>query len=295
MKDYSSLQNGSDIRGVAMETEGGKPVNLTLQAARDIGYAFGCWLSEKTGKPAEELKVAIGRDSRITGPSIALGIGFGLKRFGAEAFISGLSSTPAMFMCCAEGKYDGGIMVTASHLPSERNGAKFFTKESGLEKGDIKKLLAYAAAAPDDMGETTGEGELGIDDVMTPYVEGLKKKILDALGLPADAKPFEGMKIIVDAGNGAGGFFAERLLEPLGADTEGSQFLEPDGSFPNHQPNPENAEAMASITEAVIRTGADMGIIFDTDVDRAGAVLPDGNGGAKALDRNRLIAIMAAI
>lgn len=65
--------------------------------------------------------------------------------------------------------------------------------------------------------------------------------------------------------------------------------------FPNHQPNPENAQAMAAITKAVISSGADMGIIFDTDVDRAGAVLPDGNGGALALDRNRLIAMMTAI
>lgn len=293
MKDYSSLQNGSDVRGVALEIEGGKPVNLTPQAARDIGRAFGRWLSEKTGKPADELKVAIGRDSRITGPGISLGIAAGLCGFGAKAFICGMASTPAMFMCCAEGEYDGGIMVTASHLPYERNGAKFFTKESGLEKADIKKLLAYAAEAPDSKEAPTGE--VGVDDVMTPYVEGLKKRILAALGLADDAKPFDGMKLIVDAGNGAGGFFAERLLAPLGADTAGSLYLDPDGYFPNHQPNPENAEAMASIVNAVIETQADMGIIFDTDVDRAGAVLPDGNGSAVALDRNRLIAMMTAI
>ena len=295
MKDYSSLQNGSDVRGVAIETEGGKPVNLTLRAAHDIGFAFGRWLCERTGKPAGELGVAIGRDSRISGVSISGALAAGLCRFGVHARISGLASTPAMFMCCSEGRYDGGIMVTASHLPFERNGAKFFTKESGLEKTDIKKLLSYAAEAPEDEEETPGEGDIDNCDVMTPYVEGLKRRILTALELPADAKPFEGMRIIVDAGNGAGGFFAQRLLAPLGADITGSLYLEPDGYFPNHQPNPENAEAMAAITNAVIETQADMGIIFDTDVDRAGAVLPDGHGGALALDRNRLIAMMTAI
>ena len=95
----------------------------------------------------------------------------------------------------------------------------------------------------------------------------------------------------MDAGNGAGGFFVSKVLEPLGAITEGSQFLEPDGRFPNHVPNPENEAAMAAITEAVLQNHADLGIIFDTDVDRAGAVLPDG----KELNRNRLIAMISAI
>ena len=281
MKNYSGLQNGSDIRGVALAVSGGKPVDLTLDAARDIGAAFGKWLAKRSKKPADELCVAIGRDSRVTGEAISLAIAEGLSLAGAKAFISGLASTPAMFMCCSEGPYDGGIMVTASHLPYERNGMKFFTKESGLEKADIKAILAIA--------ESFGADDC---DVMTPYIDGLKQKIVSALGCE---KPFEGMRIIVDAGNGAGGFFAERLLAPLGADVTGSLYLEPDGTFPNHQPNPENKEAMAAITEAVIECKADFGIIFDTDVDRAGAVLPDGKGGAVALDRNRLIAIMSAI
>ena len=99
------------------------------------------------------------------------------------------------------------------------------------------------------------------------------------------------MKIIVDAGNGAGGFFAEKVLARLGADTEGSQFLEPDGMFPNHIPNPENKEAMKSISQATVNVGADLGIIFDTDVDRAAIVGPDG----KSINKNALIALIASI
>jgi phosphomannomutase len=95
----------------------------------------------------------------------------------------------------------------------------------------------------------------------------------------------------VDAGNGAGGFYADKVLKPLGANTDGSRYLDPDGSFPNHIPNPEDKEAMESITEAVKETGADLGIIFDTDVDRAGAVLSDGS----ELNRNRIIAMLSAI
>ena len=123
---------------------------------------------------------------------------------------------------------------------------------------------------------------------MDTYAKILADKIRAATG---EEKPLEGFKIVVDAGNGAGGFYADKVLKPLGADTTGSRYLEPDGSFPNHIPNPEDKEAMASITEAVKETGADLGIIFDTDVDRAGAVLADGS----ELNRNRIIAMLAAI
>ena len=104
-------------------------------------------------------------------------------------------------------------------------------------------------------------------------------------------KPLAGLHVVVDAGNGAGGFFAERVLDELGADISGSQFLNPDGMFPNHIPNPENAKAMEAIKSAVLDNQADLGIIFDTDVDRMSAVLSDGS----EVNRDAIIAMMAAI
>ena len=123
---------------------------------------------------------------------------------------------------------------------------------------------------------------------MDAYSQILADKIRKETG---ENEPLKGFKIVVDAGNGAGGFFVDKVLKPLGALTTGSRFLEPDGRFPNHIPNPEDKEAMASITEAVKQTNADFGIIFDTDVDRAGAVLSDGS----ELNRNRIIAMLSAI
>lgn len=294
MTDFKKLQNGSDIRGVAIETEGGKPVNLTQNSVVRIGAAFALFAADRANKPASELRIAIGRDSRLSGEQLTVWLADGVASVGVNAYDGGLTSTPAMFMCCVnELHFDAGIMVTASHLPMERNGMKFFTAiAGGLEKADITAILASAEEAAFPIAAQ--RGQCGTVDVMTPYVNGLKEKILSALGCAKDEKPFSGLKIVVDAGNGAGGFFAERLLEPLGADITGSRFLEPDGRFPNHQPNPENAEAMRSICDAVTETGADFGIIFDTDVDRAGAVLPS-DGGVIALDRNRLIALMTAI
>ena len=214
----------------------------------------------------------------------------GLCACGVAGFDCGLASTPAMFMSIIfeSTHMDGAIMITASHLPYNRNGLKFFTKDGGLEKADIKDVLTRAASLEETHGDVSGVQTLPIIDI---YAEHLCSKIRSGVGAGPDSKPLEGMRIVVDAGNGAGGFFASKVLDVLGADTTGSQFLEPDGMFPNHIPNPENKEAMAAISKAVLDNHADLGLIFDTDVDRMSAVLPDG----EAINRNALIAMMAAI
>ena len=283
--DYKKLQNGSDIRGVALEGIEGQHINLTEQACRDIGRGFALWLVNKTGK--KDLRVAIGRDSRLSGPALCGWISEAMVQQGLNVTNFGMASTPAMFMSTVtEGyQFDGSVMITASHLPFNRNGFKFFTAEGGLEKADIKAILEYAES---DAVTGLEAGTLSNDEFMDTYAKILADKIRAAAGCD---KPLEGFRIVVDAGNGAGGFYADKVLKPLGANTDGSRFLDPDGSFPNHIPNPEDKEAMESITEAVNETKADLGIIFDTDVDRAGAVLSDGS----ELNRNRIIAMLSAI
>jgi len=204
----------------------------------------------------------------------------------------GMASTPAMFMACIDEKMkvDGAVMLTASHLPFNRNGMKFFTERGGFDKQDIHDLLQIAADG--SFPEHGQAGRLEKADFVSDYAGTLVNKIREGVNDPDRyEEPLGGLKIIVDAGNGAGGFFAQKVLLPLGADIEGSQFLEPDGHFPNHVPNPENSEAMESISTAVRRTGADLGVIFDTDVDRAAVV--DASG--KAISRNELIALISAV
>ncbi|MBO5049646.1 MAG: phosphomannomutase/phosphoglucomutase [Oscillospiraceae bacterium] len=284
--DYSKLQNGSDIRGVALEGIEGQHINLTEQACRDIGRGFALWLMEKTGKK-EGLRVAVGRDSRLSGENLCRFICDAMVQSGLEVTDFGMASTPAMFMATVtEGyRFDGTVMITASHLPFNRNGFKFFTCAGGLESKDIGSILTYAGSAAQ-----TGlpAGRLLSGTFMDTYAGILVDKVRTATG---ESAPLKGFKIVVDAGNGAGGFYAEKVLQPLGADTDGSLYLDPDGSFPNHIPNPEDKTAMQSITGAVLANHADFGIIFDTDVDRAGAVLSDGS----ELNRNRIIAMLSAI
>lgn len=290
MKDYKKLQNGSDIRGIAMEGVEGEAVNLTLDAVKDLAGAFGLWLCEKTGKTCAQLKIAAGRDSRLSGPAIMDAFMTALADMGVQVLDCGMASTPAMFMATVfeELGADGSVMITASHLPFNRNGIKFFTREGGLGKNDIKALVKLAE---EGLFEKACGGSVSCADLMSLYCAHLRKTICEGLGKAEADKPLSGLQVAVDAGNGAGGFYVSKVLEPLGADCTGSRFLEPDGTFPNHQPNPENKEAMKAVCQAVKDSHADLGIIFDTDVDRASAV--DSTG--KAIDRNAIVALSAIL
>ncbi len=282
--DLYKLQNGSDIRGVALPGVEGEDVNLSPQAVEAVAGGFVRWLRERF--PVETLRVAVGRDSRLSGPEIARVLSETLCRCGVAVTDLGLCTTPAMFMTTVtEGyRFTASVMITASHLPWNRNGLKFFTASGGAESGDIRAILTLAG---EELPEAEG-GSVESGEFMDAYAAILREKITAAAGRE---RPLAGRRIVVDAGNGAGGFFAEKVLAPLGADTAGSRYLEPDGRFPNHVPNPELPEAMESIRQTVLETGADFGVIFDTDVDRAGAVLRSG----EELNRNRLIAMISAI
>ena len=286
-KNFMKLQNGSDVRGVALAAPG-EEVTLTSEAVNRIAGAFAALLAKRSGKKLQEMVIAVGMDSRVTAPIFLHETLQALEAAGVRALDCGLASTPAMFMSTIlpETHADGSVMLTASHLPFNRNGMKFFTAEGGFEKSDITELLELAAETP---ARSVKEMPHHPCALIERYSRLLREKISSELG--GEAKPLTGMHIVVDAGNGAGGFFATEVLAPLGADISGSLYLEPDGKFPNHVPNPEDAAAMEAIRGAVLQNKADLGLIFDTDVDRMSAVLPDG----RELNRNALIAMMAAL
>ncbi len=280
-QDFKKLKSGTDVRGIAVNAV--SEITLTNEAVDRICKAFVKWLTLKTGKT--RFKIAIGNDSRISAERIVNCAKTAFLSCGCDVVYTGLSSTPSMFILLKKSDFgcDASVMVTASHLPFDRNGLKFFTPEGGLDGKDIDEILDIAAKG----GFVCGNGNYEEKPFMDEYSRILVKTVEDACGI----LPLKGKKIIVDAGNGAGGFFTEKVLIPLGADVSGSQFLEPDGYFPNHIPNPEDKQAIESISKAVIREKADLGIIFDTDVDRAACV--DENGGE--INRNALIALCSAI
>ena len=146
MEDLMKLQNGSDIRGVSLSGVEGETINLSADEAVKIARGFLLWLCNKTGKTPDRLTVAIGRDPRLSGKHLLLGLTNGFGPYGTEVLDCGLASTPAMFMATVFPKIqcDGAIMITASHLPFNRNGFKFFDKDGGLNKGDITQILKTA-------------------------------------------------------------------------------------------------------------------------------------------------------
>lgn len=281
--ELKGLKSGTDVRGTAVEGYGSE-VNLGKAEVRAIADAFAAWLRPRVKGNV----VAVGGDSRLSTADIKAIVADTLTDAGYDVKDCGLCSTPSMFMttkfpeigACA------AVMVTASHHPTEKNGLKFFLPSGGLEGAQISEIIELAERGEKLTGKQKGSVETG--DFMCYYCDFLVNKVRKATG---EDKPLVGMKIVVDAGNGAGAFYPERVLKPLGADTSGSQFLEPDGNFPNHIPNPENPQAMESISAATVAAKADLGVIFDTDVDRAAIVAPDGS----EINRNSLIALISAI
>lgn len=285
MESYGKLKSGTDIRGRAIASDGA-PALLTEKAVVDLACAFALWISRRTD--SARCKLAIGRDSRITGAAFEIAIINALRYAGLEIYDCGMFSTPAAFLTTQfpSMKADGSIMITASHHPSDINGLKFFTPEGGVNSEQLCEIIALA-----EKGEklpVSASSAVVRRDFLRLYCDAISDMMRKGTGL---FMPFRGMKIAVDAGHGAGGFFATRILKPLGADISPSQFLEPDGTFPAHPPNPENKEAMESLKNRVLETGSDIGIIFDADADRCAVVAEDGT----EINRCALIALASAM
>lgn len=280
---FLKLKSGTDVRGVAVETKTEK-IELTDEVVQSICIGFVRWYRDKFNK--QDLKIAVGHDSRISAERIKNAALNAFLGEGVHVYDCGLATTPSMFMSIVMGiKADASLEITASHHPYQRNGLKFFTPNGGLEGSDVSEILNAAY----DIKSSQQCGTLEKYDLMSAYAEHLRNTIINEAG--NGNRPLSGLKISVDAGNGTAGFYAFDVLEPLGADVSDSQFTDPDGMFPNHIPNPENSVAIASACEMVKKTNSDFGLIFDTDADRMGCV--DSSG--REINRNRLVALASVI
>lgn len=301
---FKAVHNGNDVRGAAIATES-EQQTLTPDMAVLIAKAFGIFLAWRAGKNTESLRIGIGHDSRLSAAELKEAVMTGLEK--SSLYDCGLITTPAMFQSTVleESSFDGAVMLTASHLPFNRNGMKFFTGEGALSHMELDKIMEIAVGLAKQYGKITEEGDFILHslpaakgssepysfDMVSVYCSHMKNLIKESVECRDEEYPLSGLHIVVDSGNGASGFFATRILAPLGADISGSQFLDPDGHFPNHAPNPENETAMRSISEAVVKAKADLGVIFDCDGDRAAVVFADGT----EVNRNTLIALLSAI
>jgi phosphomannomutase/phosphoglucomutase len=242
-----------DIRGLVGD-------ELTPQLAHAIGRALTTVGRAKLGR---DPKVAVGYDNRPSGLTLSSAMRDGIAAAGGTAVDVGMLPTPALYLAVEELDVDGGVQITGSHNPPEFNGFKMLMAGETLHGDAIQHLRELIENDRLDSGSGTIEGD---DSVLRRYADAITSRN-GPLAAP--------IKVVVDCGNGVGSLCAESILSRIGADVV-PLFCESDGTFPNHHPDPTVPENLVDLQEAVRRTGAQLGIAFDGDADRIGAV--DENG-----------------
>ncbi|NPU84113.1 MAG: phosphomannomutase/phosphoglucomutase [Syntrophaceae bacterium] len=231
---------------------------------RDLDPAFVQELGQAIGTFARQRGVrtmTLGRDCRLSSESYAGAMARGILGTGIDVIDVGLCATPILYYSIRHLKTDGGIMVTGSHNPPEFNGFKICVGPDTIYGDDIQELRRIMERGRYDRGE----GRATTGDVAGAYEDHL-------FGSVAVRK---GISVVVDGGNGVGGLFALPLFRRLGCRVTDIH-CEPDGRFPNHFPDPTVPENLRDLISLVKREGADLGIAFDGDADRIGAVTDDG-------------------
>lgn len=219
-------------------------------------------------------RVAVGHDVRLSSPSISAAFIEGARSAGADVTALGLAATEMLYFAVDEGGYDAGAAITASHNPPAYTGVKMVTAGALPLSGDtgISEIGRLAAAGEPDAAPVRG-GESVDDGLLTRFVDRCMEFV--------DPTAIRGLKVVVDAANGMAGLYLPPVLERL--DIEAVRcFLEPDGRFPHHEPNPLLEENRAFIEGAVVENGADVGIAWDGDADRCFFI--DEKGGFVAGD-----------
>jgi len=253
-----------DIRGVW-----GK--DLTDDVVRRIAKAYACYLLKalnldlKTRRP----KITVGRDARLSSPQMAGIIIETLLESGFDIIDLGVCPTPLQYYSLFRLNVDGGIMVTASHNPPEFNGMKLSVgKETlyGEYISMIKDMAIKGCSSEELYGEDIPAGEVTKYDIISDYINRMKEEF-DNQG--------DGIKIVIDSGNGTAGLVAPELLRQIGCRVI-DLYSEPDGRFPAHEPDPVVLKNLTALIDTVKREGAHLGVGYDGDGDRIGVVGPDG-------------------
>jgi phosphomannomutase / phosphoglucomutase len=252
-----------DIRGIAER-------DLTDDVVRAVGRAFGERMRER-----RLARVAVGRDVRLSSPRIAAALIEGLRDQEMTVLDVGEVPTPALYFGILHLKADAGVVVTGSHNPIEYNGLKLSEGISSLHGPEIQDLGRRAESA----GVRSARGTVETISVDEPYLADLTSRI----------RLKRRLKVVCDPGNGAASILGPAFLRAIGCDVD-AIFAEPDGRFPNHLPDPTVPALMQALVDRVVAVKADIGIGFDGDADRVGAVDETG----RLLYGDQVLALYAA-
>jgi phosphomannomutase/phosphoglucomutase len=234
-----------DIRGIADK-------ELLDADIEDLGRAIGTLLQRRSGK-----NVTLGRDVRLSSERLKNALARGLVASGCDVTDIGIVPTPVLYYSAFHLKATGAVMITGSHNPPEYNGFKIMSGTGTIYGQDIQAVRQII-----ERGDyASGEGTMKTADVVTPYVEEVTSQF------HLDRK----VKVVADAGNGTAGPVLHRIFERLNVEAT-ELFFDMDGRFPNHHPDPTLPESIETLAGKIKETGADLGVAFDGDADRLGAV-----------------------
>lgn len=269
-----SIFKAYDVRGLYGE-------QIDEATAYLLGRGFARVLADMYGVAPSELKLALGRDMRLTAPALAAEYARGMSDEGTAVLDVGMVGTEVLYWTVGSRQLDGGLMCTASHNPKAYTGAKLVGRgalalsgDAGI--GELRELLVGG-----ELGDPAGDpGPVEHEDVWQPFHR-------DALAWidPAEVKP---LKVVLDGGNGMAGPLCGPLLDQLAIEQVPTYWV-PDGDFPDHEPNPLLAENRQFIVDKVRSEGADLGIAWDGDADRCFFI--DGSG--TFVDGDFLTALLA--
>lgn len=248
-----------DIRGLHLS-------EMDESTARAVGRAFARVLAALRGKPATDLRVGLGRDMRLSAPRMAAELRDGLVAEGAHVVDAGMIATEMLYFLVGSRGLDGGAMVTASHNPKAYTGVKLI-REGALALSGEAGIDAVRREIEAGLGSAPGGGSAEEADIW----EELRSYLASFID-PNRVRP---LRVVVDGGNGMAGPMVGPILERLGLDLV-ELYFEPDGEFPDHEPNPLLEENRRLIMERVEAEGADLGIAWDGDADRCFFI--DGSG-----------------
>lgn len=263
----------NDIRGIY-----GK--NVTEELFRNVGKGFTKWLEDKTGKTANNIKVTVATDVRLSSPVLKEALITGLTASGVKVLDLGTAPTPLGYYSeFALDDISSAMIITASHNPSEYNGLKMTFNRTTVEEEGLKEVRDYTENVYSEEIPVKNESLVEKFNIIPKYKEYLVK-LFGNIG--------KGIKVVTDCANATAGVVAPQLYKELGCDVV-ELYTEPDGHFPNHHPNPSVMANMKDLQAKVLETKADVGIAFDGDSDRIGVVTSDG----KALTGDKLLLIFA--
>jgi phosphomannomutase len=264
-----------DIRGLHGD-------QLDAAGAEQIGRAFVRVLSDLAGKAPGELRIGLGRDMRLTAPELSARYRAGMVAEGAHVLDAGMVGTEMLYFLVGSRGLDGGLMCTASHNPKAYTGAKL-VRGGALPLSGDEGIHDIRRAIEAGLGDANGVGVGSAQDVdVSADFHAAALRFIDP------AKVVAPLKVVVDGGNGMAGPMVGPLLERLGVELV-TTYWEPDGHFPDHEPNPLLEENRRFIVDKVRETGAELGIAWDGDADRCFFI--DDTG--RFVDGDFLTAILA--